>query len=564
MSSSSRPCPNCSTPNRIDARYCIKCGRPLIAPMTPAVPTSPVADQPKGSGILNKLRQVVQEILPGSEPAPSPPTTLSGGYLQPQATYSFDQPIHGHDRYYLAKNQTSQFFLMYEAATPLDDVERIRRLAVLVGGLANVCPLRDVIRAPDGRVYLAVDPPTKKGWHFLSDPRDQLLSPQQTVGYGLQLGRALAGLHRGGYTLNARQEQAALEKVVLDGDTATLVDLSTCVPLSEDEAQKRQAVLGDIYFVARVLYWMVAGRNLSRDVQDMGRVARLPRPLRVAITWGAKGSYVSMPEMLTHLSGRNLPPLRLTSGKATHPGRLRDHNEDQFFVYEIAKGRSDQPLPAFYMVADGLGGHEAGEVASDTISTALKAWLDEFSNRKSGRATQRLGEQPDDALRTAIQGANEAVFNQARRRGNNMGATVTAVLIVGEQAFIANVGDSRTYLLRGGELRALTVDHSLVYSLYRSNQISLDEIYTHPNRNQIYRSLGEKPNVEVDIFTETLEPGDMLLLCSDGLWEMVRDPQLTDILQRARTPQEAADRLIDRANRNGGEDNITAVIVRVE
>jgi hypothetical protein len=350
---------------------------------------------------------------------------------------------------------------MIEAATPLDDVDHIRRLAVLSNDLASVRPLRDVIRAPDGRVYLAVDPPTKR-WHFLSDPRNQLLSPQQTLEYGLQLGRALAALHRGGYALNARPEQAALEKVVLDGDTAALVDLSTCAPLSEDEAVKRQAVSGDIYFVARALYWMVAGRNLSRDVHDMGRVARLPRPLRVAITWGAKGSYVSMPEMLTHLSGRNLPPLRLTSGKATHPGRLRDHNEDQFFVYEIAKGRSDQPLPALYMVADGLGGHEAGEVASDTISTALKAWLDEFSNRKSGRATQRRGEQPDDALRTAIQSANEAVFNQAQRRGNNMGATVPAVLIVRRAGFHRQRRRQPTYLLRGGELRALTIDHSLV------------------------------------------------------------------------------------------------------
>jgi protein phosphatase len=268
--------------------------------------------------------------------------------------------------------------------------------------------------------------------------------------------------------------------------------------------------------------------------------------------------------MVSNLAGRNLPPLRLTSGKATHPGRVRDHNEDQFFVYEISKGRSDQPLPAFYMVADGLGGHEAGEVASDTISSSLKDWLDEFSNRKSGRATQKLGEQPDEALRTAILNANAAVFHQAQARRNNMGATVTAALIIGEQAFVANVGDSRTYRLRRGELHAITADHSLVYSLYKAQQITLDDIYTHPQRNQIYRSLGEKPQVEVDIFIETLEPGDILLLCSDGLWEMVRDPQLRDLIRTARNPQDAADRLIEAANRGGGEDNITAIVVKVE
>jgi protein phosphatase len=428
--------------------------------------------------------------------------------------------------------------------------------------LPAVRRIHDVIGLPDGRTFLLVESPPQQ-WHFAADPRDEPVTPELAIEYGLQIGRALAGLHRNGYALNDNSPDA-LERVVLDGHDAFLIDFLVCARLPEDETQKRKMVLADIGFLARLLYWLATSHHLPNSAQDLRGLARLPRALRVAITLGARGSYGSLPEMVSNLAGRNLPPLRLTSGKATHPGRVRDHNEDQFFVYEISKGRSDQPLPAFYMVADGLGGHEAGEVASDTISSSLKDWLDEFSNRKSGRATQKLGEQPDEALRTAILNANAAVFHQAQARRNNMGATVTAALIIGEQAFVANVGDSRTYRLRRGELHAITADHSLVYSLYKAQQITLDDIYTHPQRNQIYRSLGEKPQVEVDIFIETLEPGDILLLCSDGLWEMVRDPQLRDLIRTARNPQDAADRLIEAANRGGGEDNITAIVVKVE
>jgi serine/threonine protein phosphatase PrpC len=145
-----------------------------------------------------------------------------------------------------------------------------------------------------------------------------------------------------------------------------------------------------------------------------------------------------------------------------------------------------------------------------------------------------------------------------------MGTTVTAALLEGPRAYIVNVGDSRTYRLRNGILAKLTEDHSLVGSLLKAGAITEAEVYTHPQRNQIYRSLGAKPTVEVDLLETELKKGDLLLLCSDGLWEMVRDPQIRDILLRSPTPKAACDTLVRAAYDAGGEDNITAVVVKVE
>ena len=168
-------------------------------------------------------------------------------------------------------------------------------------------------------------------------------------------------------------------------------------------------------------------------------------------------------------------------------------------------------------------------------------------------------------LNDAIKLANTAIvdYGDAHREARGLGATVTAALIVEGQAFIANVGDSRTYLIREGAIERVTRDHSLVERLVEMEQITPDEVYDHPSRNLIYRSLGAgHADVDVDIFIERLQPGDALLLCCDGLWEMVRDPQLQSIITESAGVEQACERLIATANENGGEDNITAVLVR--
>jgi PPM family protein phosphatase len=187
------------------------------------------------------------------------------------------------------------------------------------------------------------------------------------------------------------------------------------------------------------------------------------------------------------------------------------------------------------------------------------------------KKTSKLAETPaiktiEDSLKAAVRQANRAIisYGEEQSGARGLGCTVTSALIQDDQAFIVNVGDSRTYLLRNGELTSLTRDHSLVQRLVEEKQITPDDVYTHPQRNLIYRSLGAgHKSVEPDVFHQTLQHGDTLLLCSDGLWEMVRRQDLISILQQEDDPQHLCDRLIDMANDHGGEDNITAVVVKV-
>ncbi|GAC1424648.1 MAG: hypothetical protein PVS3B3_16250 [Ktedonobacteraceae bacterium] len=286
--------------------------------------------------------------------------------------------------------------------------------------------------------------------------------------------------------------------------------------------------------------------------------------------------------------------LRLTAADKSDVGKQRDQNEDCAYKRIESSEEGDRGL---FIVADGMGGYKAGEVASklaiETISQTLDSFfkpiadqptikLDLASLKEAGKQaptteesskqkTRKLKETPvsfavEDQLKTAIQQANSAIirYGEKQSAARGLGSTVTAVLVQNDNAYVANVGDSRTYLLREGELTPMTRDHSLVARLVESNQITADEIYTHPQRNLIYRSLGAgHKTVEVDVFHETLLPKDTLLLCSDGLWEMVREQDLRRLLSEESSPQKICDQLIDLANANGGEDNITAVVVHV-
>jgi serine/threonine protein phosphatase PrpC len=289
--------------------------------------------------------------------------------------------------------------------------------------------------------------------------------------------------------------------------------------------------------------------------------------------------------------------LKLTAAYKTDVGKQREQNEDKPYTSISEEGES-----GLFIVADGMGGYQAGEVASklavEKISDALKSFFVPLSEQPTVRLTplseqqtvklqplqpgeqtttdnsqktRKLPETPiaknvEDALKAAIRQANKAIvsYGEEQSSARGLGCTVTAAFVQDDTAYVANIGDSRTYLFRNGELAPLTKDHSLVARLVEAKQIEPEDVYTHPQRNLIYRSLGAgHKTVDPDVFHERLQPGDILLLCSDGLWEMVHDSDLARILREQQEPQKACDILIDLANANGGEDNITAVIVQM-
>ncbi len=252
--------------------------------------------------------------------------------------------------------------------------------------------------------------------------------------------------------------------------------------------------------------------------------------------------------------------------------RRSDPNEDSALILQLQRIHESLASPlGVYIVADGMGGHDNGQLASRmTINTIAQRMtrellLSPLENEKDGVPPA----QPDEdsliaLLHDAIEEANSTLCEVNTRNKTDMGSTLTGFMIVGQHAYIVNVGDSRTYMVRGGQIYQLTTDHSLVGQLVASGLIEPDDVYTHPQRSQIYRSLGDKPNTSIDIFKQQLHPGDKLLACCDGLWEMVRNPQIESVLNTAPDPQNACQQLIDLANENGGEDNITAVIVYVQ
>lgn len=272
--------------------------------------------------------------------------------------------------------------------------------------------------------------------------------------------------------------------------------------------------------------------------------------------------------------------LNLRAAAGTHPGKVYQVNQDKVFA-AFRSGTTDK-AGGLFIVADGMGGHQAGEIASDIAVQTIRKELGWFLDMNDAEDTQpsmpRTGETTiidgdgelplQRRLRIAIEQANQSIAGYSHDNPNeasNLGTTITCALIDEDVAVIANVGDSRTYLLRNGELKQVTEDHSYVGQLVRDGQLAPEDVFSHPRRNVITRSLGHRPEVEVDLWTQRLQAGDRLLLCSDGLWEMVQDSAtLAQIVGDSDDPKHTVEQLIIAANRAGGADNIGVVVIHVE
>jgi serine/threonine protein phosphatase PrpC len=227
----------------------------------------------------------------------------------------------------------------------------------------------------------------------------------------------------------------------------------------------------------------------------------------------------------------------------TDAGRKRRRNEDAYVVE-----------PPLFVVADGMGGAQAGEVASRLAAAAFR----DFHDADELDAEERVV--------AIIQEANRRIYERARadRDASGMGTTVTAALVAGDRIAVGHVGDSRAYRIRAGRLEQLTDDHSLVADLVRSGRLTPEEADTHPQRSVITRALGTDPEVDVDSLSVAAEAGDLILLCSDGLTTMVADEEILDLVARAKSLDAAVKSLVKAANRAGGEDNVTAVLFQLE
>lgn len=257
----------------------------------------------------------------------------------------------------------------------------------------------------------------------------------------------------------------------------------------------------------------------------------------------------------------------ISAAGSTDRGQRRAENEDCILCETSASGGM-----GLFAVADGMGGQRSGEVASAitiaTLRERLLPLLDESPtiDPRDAESHGVEGLPPlTDAVGTAIRQCNERVVrhSSAHADAQGLGSTVTLALIKGSLAVIGNVGDSRTYRIRDGAIERLTNDHSLVAHLAAIGQIAPDDVYTHPHRSYIYRALGADPEIQPDIVTERLRNGDILLLCSDGLWEMVRDEAMREAIDPQARAEDIADRLVRLANANGGDDNISVIVIKV-
>lgn len=243
---------------------------------------------------------------------------------------------------------------------------------------------------------------------------------------------------------------------------------------------------------------------------------------------------------MTTNSNKNTAGQDISFGSRTDIGYVRDHNEDSLII-----------IPPLFAVADGMGGHEAGEIASeitvDTLAELAPSHLDA------------------EGLTAAVEAANYNVM-KAPRQGigrDGMGTTLTAAMLEGERLLIAQVGDSRAYLLHKGHLQQITRDHSLMADLIEAGQITPEEARVHPNRSVITRAIGSDIHMRPDIYELNVDAGDRILLCSDGLSSMISNNAIESIMRRQSDAQHCADELVTAALENGGADNVTVVVADV-
>jgi protein phosphatase len=381
------------------------------------------------------------------------------------------------------------------------------------------------------------------------------------INWGAQLADALAFLHKNNVSFGA----AHLNHMSISGKAARWFNF-TSARIQTPGTRTRAAYTDDVQSLMASLFVLITGKVYSLDVQldPPGLMAVFHETFTGEIT-SALQLAERLRDVIAEIRRPNSYDLRV--GRLTDVGHVRQLNEDSLLTMELGRVHRSVGTPiGLYVVADGMGGHSAGDVASGLAINAL-----------ANHAVTTLFPLAIDEkapfleievwLREAINVANTTVHEQRKLAGTNMGTTLVMAMVINGQVYFANVGDSRGYLVNDTGIKQMTVDHSLVQRLVDTKQLTPDEAHHYFQKNVIYKNLGDRASVSPDLAHEELQPGDRLLLCSDGLlgWGApVSEADAQRIILKAASPQDACRQLIDAANAAGGPDNITAIIVQME
>jgi serine/threonine protein phosphatase PrpC len=431
--------------------------------------------------------------------------------------------------------------------------------------------------------------------------------------WGLQLCQIVSLIHRQGIVHNGVEPSS----FIVDGQRRVrLVRFDRCRPtgafrsdaptpyvpsFSAPELQRVDAdslvdPKSDVYSIGALLHFLLAGEPLpardaamlqTRELELYPRLIIAPGFERIvgrALAPHPEDRYRSVNEMKLALADLNVT-VNVRAGHFTDVGKVRELNEDSLLVLNLTQYfESVQTNIGLYIVSDGMGGEAAGEVASRVTVRAIAEWITDKLISASLKSThgERIAAETEtggirlasstgadvrasELLTNAIIHANQEVLQYARLNPHTrgLGATVTAAMLVGNSLTVGHVGDSRAYVVTSKGIEQITEDHSIVERMVREGQIERDEARFHPYRNVIYRSIGCREEIEIDIVRCMLRSGESFVLCSDGLNGMLTDSEIHDVVGRNPEPTQAAKELVVAANAQGGEDNISVVVVTV-
>jgi len=595
-------CPKCEAENRPEAAFCARCGTILLAQpaRTKPLPATPPANEPvQAEPVL--VEAVATHIAATELSLSEPPQAELVGLLvaEPVFTTRPEGSVFGGRFQYLGLVDEAEHLNLYSVTElsqpPAPSTHRCsnpdcRTIHIPAGDEVEIyCTycghplemeppvllLEETETDKSGNcknvieihlVHPNIHPPIAifqeempEGMRYcMVRPDSQELPGQPELSQALEWGSQLAS------GLDYLQSQGIVVGEELDVTSFGLVDgkavwrkfnNTRILPMLADREK-----INNVRLLALCLYSWITGR--ATYTSDPSVHPRINRLFHRALVGEGFTSGVELAEQIEQALNSIQSPFNIAYhvGRRTHPGIKRVVNEDSLLCYTVnsVKEGISQPMGIF-AIADGMGGHANGDVASSlaiqSITEKTSADMPSLYNRSDEEITAWLNQ--------TIQKVNLALLEDRTKANSDMGSTLVCTLMLGNKAYLTHLGDSRMYLLRDGDMQQLTTDHSMVQQLVSIGKISPEDARNHPQRNVIYRSLGEKPQVEMDIYTQALQPGDKLLLCSDGLTGMLNDPKIQILIHEAPSPQTACDYLVDAAILEGGEDNISVILVEV-